>query len=246
MPEATEVDEANAGSTHAERLESSWRVNAQAWTHAVRTHRIASRRAGTDAAIIDAVLGTKAHRVLDLGCGEGWMARALVARGCDVVGVDASPELIAAARAMAGARYEIATYAELASRQRTSEAFDAGVFNFALLGEDVHTALRAARQLLRTEGALVVQTVHPWSVGANAPYADGWRIETFDAFGGDFSEPMPWYFRTLGSWLEALLASGFVLGAMVEPLDVATGQPLSLLLRASSKIDSGLAEPDRA
>ena len=38
------------------------------------------------------------RRTLDLGCGEGRFARDLAARGYDVVGVDASPTMLAAAR----------------------------------------------------------------------------------------------------------------------------------------------------
>lgn len=39
------------------------------------------------------------ERILDLGCGEGGLTVELVARGCTVVGVDASPAQVAAARA---------------------------------------------------------------------------------------------------------------------------------------------------
>ncbi|MEO8923929.1 MAG: class I SAM-dependent methyltransferase, partial [Caldimonas sp.] len=172
MPDAVESNALES------RLEQSWRSNAEAWSSAVRERRIASRRAGTDAAIVDAVRRTHARRVLDLGCGEGWLARALVERDCEVVGVDASPELIAAARALGAARYEFAAYAELASRTNELGSFDAAVFNFALLGEDVQTPLRAARALLHDSGVLIVQTVHPWMACGDTPYADGWRIET--------------------------------------------------------------------
>ena len=39
------------------------------------------------------------ERILDLGCGDGALTARLVALGCDVVGVDSSPEMVAAARA---------------------------------------------------------------------------------------------------------------------------------------------------
>ncbi|GAA0722117.1 class I SAM-dependent methyltransferase [Dokdonella soli] len=215
------------------RLEHSWRANAAAWSSAVREQRIASRRAGTDAAIIDAVVRTGARRVLDLGCGEGWLARALAARGREVVGIDASPELVSAARALGGGRFEIASYAGLAARTQAFGVFDAVACNFSLLGEDVQMPLRAAREALRSGGSLVVQTVHPWAACGNDPYVDGWRIETFETFGGKFNEPMPWYFRTLSSWLRDLRSNSFVIDEMIEPVDPASGRPLSLLLRCS-------------
>ncbi len=43
---------------------------------------------------------------------------------------------------------------------------------------------------------------------------------------------MPWYFRTLGSWLACLRAAGFELWALDEPLHPETRAPLSLLLDA--------------
>ena len=46
-----------------------------------------------------AVAATGARRVLDLGCGEGWLARALAAGGLDVTGVDGAPALVEAATA---------------------------------------------------------------------------------------------------------------------------------------------------
>jgi hypothetical protein len=43
--------------------------------------------------------------------------------------------------------------------------------------------LAAARARLARGGALVIQTVHPWTARGDAPYADGWRTETFAGFG---------------------------------------------------------------
>ena len=39
------------------------------------------------------------ERILDVGCGEGTLTRKIIERGATVLGVDASPEMIAAARA---------------------------------------------------------------------------------------------------------------------------------------------------
>ena len=84
------------------KIVESWRTNAPAWTVAVREEQIESRRLVTDQAIIDAVLSRSPHSVLDIGCGEGWLAREFASRNIDVVGIDVVPELIEAANAPVG------------------------------------------------------------------------------------------------------------------------------------------------
>ena len=42
----------------------------------------------------------RGERILDLGCGDGPLTKQLCDLGCDVVGVDASPQMVAAARAL--------------------------------------------------------------------------------------------------------------------------------------------------
>ena len=66
-------------------LLDSWQHNAQAWIDAVRSGSIESRRQVTDQAILLAILGRQPERVLDLGCGEGWLLRALGDRGVEAV-----------------------------------------------------------------------------------------------------------------------------------------------------------------
>jgi 2-polyprenyl-3-methyl-5-hydroxy-6-metoxy-1,4-benzoquinol methylase len=211
----------------------SWMANADAWTRAVREGRIASRRLATDAAIVEAVAERKPGRVLDLGCGEGWLMRALTERGIEAIGLDVSLELVMAAEETGGGRYRCCSYEELVDDPtRAGGPYDAIACNFSLLGEDLVPLLRALRGNLAPGGALIIQTVHPWTAAGAEGYADGWRTETFDAFGDDFAEPMPWYFRTLASWVDALRDGGFRVTALREPIHPETGQPASLVMVA--------------
>jgi 2-polyprenyl-3-methyl-5-hydroxy-6-metoxy-1,4-benzoquinol methylase len=217
------------------RIAESWRANAPAWTEAVREGRIPSRVAGTDAAIIAAIGRVAPRTLVDIGCGEGWLARALPPDKIRVTGIDASPELIAAARALGGGRFETMSYDALGSGAASLGApFDLAVCNFSLIGADVAAVLRGVFALLRPGGALLIQTVHPRIACGDGPYEDGWRLETFAAFGGAFPAPMPWYFRTLHSWDAAIDAGGFNITERSEPKDDA-GRTLSLLLRCSRK-----------
>ncbi len=94
---------------------SSWQTNADAWTGAVRSGAIESRRLVTDAAIIEAVCSRSPGLVQDLGCGEGWLARALHRRGIAVSGLDAEPRLIEAAQRAGGGIFQVGTYQSLAA-----------------------------------------------------------------------------------------------------------------------------------
>jgi 2-polyprenyl-3-methyl-5-hydroxy-6-metoxy-1,4-benzoquinol methylase len=211
----------------------SWMANADAWTRAVREGRIPSRRLATDAAIVQAVAELEPRRVLDLGCGEGWLMRALAERGIETVGLDVSLELVMAAEETGGGRYRCCSYDELVDDPtRAGGPYDAIACNFSLLGADLPPLLRALRANLAPGGALVIQTVHPWTAAGDEGYADGWRTETFAACGGGFAEPMPWYFRTLQSWVDALRTAGFRVTTLREPLNPKTRQPASLLMVA--------------
>ncbi|HEY0808615.1 MAG TPA: hypothetical protein VGD49_00585, partial [Longimicrobiales bacterium] len=63
-------------------------------------------------------------------------------------------------------------------------------------------------------------------------YQDAWRIEDFAAMGSDFATAMPWYFRTLSSWINSVINAGCVIEELREPHNEATGKPLSLIIIA--------------
>ena len=46
---------------------------------------------------------------------------------------------------------------------------------------------------------------------------------------------MPWYFRTLASWIATLRDGGFTLAGLDEPLHPKDGRPLSLILEARAE-----------
>lgn len=223
------------GSDQSDDLARSWISNAEVWIAAVRGGGIESRRLVTDRSIVEAVLAQQPRRVLDLGCGEGWLARALAKQGVDCVGVDGSPSLIEAAQSAGGGIFHVCTYSDLANgSSNIGRGFDVVSANFAILHEEVAALLRALRKTLVPRGRIVIQTVHPWSVGG--VYCDGWREENFQNF-EDVWQPMPWYFRTLSSWVTLLRECGYVIIDLVEPRHPERQSPMSLLIIAESKKD---------
>ncbi|MBA3849614.1 MAG: hypothetical protein C0502_06415 [Opitutus sp.] len=97
-------------------------------------------------------------RVVEFGCGTGWLALALAQRGYSVLGVDISEDAVCHARATAASRgldnieYRAADY----------EHFDgAGTFDFAIFHDALHhaedeiAALRCAYAALRPGGCVI-------------------------------------------------------------------------------------------
>lgn len=206
----------------------AWSRNADPWTAAVRGGDIETRTLVTNDAIVDAVRSLGPATGVDLGCGEGWLVRALPEVA--MVGVDAIPALVDKAKAAGGGDFCVLSYEQIA-QGRLALAVDVAVCNFSLIGnEAVDGLLRAAPTYLRQGGSLVVQTVHPLIACGDVPYADGWRAGSWAGFSSDFADAPPWYFRTIASWIALFAAHGLRLTALREPLHPRTGKPVSLIL----------------
>jgi len=208
----------------------SWDRNAGNWTRVVREGLIPSRRAGTDEAVLNAVAKLAPKRLLDIGCGEGWLVRAAVARtSCAAVGIDGAATLIDAAQAADSmSLYRVVDYDSFAASD-IGAGFDVAVFNYSLFAEDIAPLLRAAAARLAPSGAIVIQTLHPGD-GTE----DGWRTEDFTAFDGGDWAAMPWYYRSLGSWRTTVRDAGLEIRDIREPA-AEDGRVLSLLLICAPK-----------
>ncbi len=222
-------------SDQEQQIKQSWEANAEAWIRAIDQNQIESRRAATDEAILQALLRYKPRRVLDVGCGEGWLTRALANRGVEVVGVDGCAVLVDRAILKGGGYFRAIGYDEIiADPAILGQPYDGIVCNFSLLGEEIGDLLRSLRKAIVSDGHLLIQTVHPFTACQEQPYVDGWKTETFDNFGGAFREPMPWYFRTVSSWFQEVSESGWRVCEFNEPTHPQTKIPLSMLLICQS------------
>jgi 2-polyprenyl-3-methyl-5-hydroxy-6-metoxy-1,4-benzoquinol methylase len=222
MSQPPEADEA--------RILRSWSINADPWIEAIRSANIESRKNVTDRAIVAAVTGLQAERVLDLGCGEGWLARALGALGMKVTGVDAVASLVEEARRRGGGDFHLLDYDDIASGRLRAGPFDAAVCNFSLLGrESVQSLLAGVSGYLNLSGHLVIQTLHPLAACGDQEYRDGWREGHWTGFGARFTDPAPWYFRRLETWLALLPLCGFEVLECREPTAAGARAPASVI-----------------
>lgn len=164
------------------------------------------------------------RRTLDLGCGEGRLSRDLKRLGHDVVGVDRSPTMVAAARA-ADPTIEVLE-ADAAALPFADGSFDLVLAFMSLQDvDDLDGALREAARVLEPNGRLCFAIVHP--LGS----AGLWRDDVFVIDGSYLDES---YFRDhvevrgleltltskhrpLQSYVEALARAGFLIERLREP-----------------------------
>ena len=216
------------------KIIDSWGKNAEPWTRAVRENRIESRVRVTNAAVVDAVLDRTPRSVLDVGCGEGWLVRALASHGVRGIGIDVVPELVARAAEGGGGEFSVASYEDIVAG-RLNVRVDTIVANFSLIGhESVDRLMAVLHRLLNPGGRLVIQTLHPViaTIGTPHPYVDGWRDGSWAGCGSDFIDPAPWYFRTVSRWVQLLAECKWHLLEIREPVHPATRQPVSIIFIA--------------
>ncbi|MCS7018295.1 MAG: methyltransferase domain-containing protein [Cytophagales bacterium] len=208
----------------------TWKANAKHWIDAIEQNKIISRQLATNRAIVEEVLLLQPRSVLDMGCGEGWLVRTLATHQIQASGVDAVPAFIEYARQKGTEQYWVASYEDILAGALADHFFDVITFNFSLFEQQITEQLLAyTPQMLCSKGCVIIQTLHPFNLPADAPYVSHWEQDNWQGL-NDFSETHAWYFRTISDWVALIVSSGFRLIKIREPLHPSSMRPLSFLL----------------
>jgi SAM-dependent methyltransferase len=156
----------------------------------------------------------RGQRVLDLGCGTGDDALHLASRGVEVLGIDASPAMVKAARDRGVAARELA----IESMDTLSGVFDGALSNFGAfncVGDVRRAALELAR-LLRPGGyaAICVLSRFWWRESVRFLAAGDLRRAARRWRGRTMWNGLTVHYRTVRQW-EAVFAPQFVLARSV-------------------------------
>jgi SAM-dependent methyltransferase len=138
---------------HWSRIAAEW----TAWARAPNHDAFWAYRAS-----LRAFIGRGAGEALDVGCGEGRVARVLKDCGYRVTAIDPVEQLVSAAEQAGSAdAYQVATAAHLPFENCS---FDLAVaYNVLMDVEDVPAALVEVARVLHPSGTLVISIVHPFA-----------------------------------------------------------------------------------
>lgn len=168
--------------------------------------------------------------VLDVGCGDGQIARALASQGSDVLGIDPTQKHIDIAIARGGGpRYQLGDATHLPVRDESQDAVVAClVFEHI---DEVDAAIGEVSRVLKTGGQFSFFLNHPLLQTPGSGWIDDfildppeqyWRIgpylvetETIEEVEKDVF--IRFIHRPLSRYVNALLAAGLSIERMLEP-----------------------------
>lgn len=180
-----------------------------------------------------------AERILDLGCGDGALTRKLEDMGCELVGIDSSPELIQAALALG-----IDATVQNASEMDFHEEFDA-VFSNAVLHwiKDADRLIQRVFEALRPGGRFVAECGgHKCIETIQTALITELEIRGYDGWAVN-----PWYFPTAQEYGNRMRRVGFDV-RYIEVIPRSTrlpGDVTGFLETFAGSFVSVLPEPDR-
>ena len=158
--------------------------------------------------------------VLDAGCGEGYLARVLAARGARVTGIDISPALIRQARAKdtdGAIEYRAADLSQ--QLPELASSFDA-VASYLVLNDvpGYQGFARTIADVLRPGGSAVLAFNNPYYGVLSrhvTDYFDSGRVSPYRGF-WKVGVKIYYYHRTLEDYLDAFLSCGLQLTKLAD------------------------------
>ena len=169
----------------------------------VRNASFVAEHGGEIAAWLDAKPGM---RILDLGCGDGALTASLAATGAEVIGVDSSPEMVAAARRR-GLDARLMDGADLAFDGGFDAVFSSAALHWML---DAGAVIAGVARALRPGGRFVGEMGGEGNVAA-VVVALGAALTPR---GVDAAALNPWHFPAPEAWTALLEGGGFAVERM--------------------------------
>jgi SAM-dependent methyltransferase len=210
-------------------LRSTWRARADAWVRWARSPELDDDFWLFHLRHFLDLLPSPGRLVVDVGCGEGRLTRALAAAGYQVVGADTASTLIKAALSHPdSAPAIVADATRLPFPDGSADLITA----FMCLHDfdDMPAAVAEAARILTPGGRFAIALHHPF---VTARFAGTYLAEqryTLTVQRSDASMTYEGTHRPLAAYIEALTAAGLVIETIREPARNDVGQSAKLFL----------------
>ena len=222
------MHEQNHTADQTSRLRQQWDAAAPGWIERMRNRGDISREGLLDEWMLRAMGDFSGKKIIDLGCGEGRFSRMLAERGAHVTGIELSDPMLRAAIAQR-VNDEIYLPGDMENLHNVlDEQFDIAVAYLTLIDVlNYRSAIQEAFRVLRPGGRFVVCNLAPMVTAGNGwiRSADGTKLHfRLDNYLDETAREMPLcgvvllnIHRTLSSYINAFIDSGFVLDRIDEP-----------------------------
>jgi SAM-dependent methyltransferase len=212
-------------------LRDFWNSVADDWRIQVGDEGDENRRLNSDPVLWKFAGDVRGRRVLDAGCGTGYLTKKLHDSGAHVTGVDFSNRMVEIARE---ANPQLDFRVDCCSELRTcnDDEFDLLVSNYVLMDvAELDGCVRAFARVLKPRGVAVVVFSHPCFPQGRARIVEGdsrrltyaWDFSYFerrrctDPPWSHFKEEFIWFHRPLSDYWDAFRAAGFTIDEFAEP-----------------------------
>jgi SAM-dependent methyltransferase len=157
--------------------------------------------------VVDLLDPRPGERILDLGCGDGYLTARLAALGCDVLGVDASAAQVAAAQRI-GVRAEVVDALALDFEGEFDAVFSNATLHWV---KDPDRAIANVFRALKPGGRFVAE----FGGAGGLAHIRAALAEALSRRGFDFATLDPWYFPTAEEYGGRLEQAGFEVETIV-------------------------------
>ncbi len=213
-----------------EETRAFWNRVAYDWDIQVGDKGDSNRVLNSDPVLWDFVGDVAGLKVLDVGCGTGYLSRMLHERGAYVIGIDFSEKMIEIA---SGKNLQVPFRVDSCSELKTvaDGSVDMVIGNYVLMDTpDLTGAIKAFNRVLKTNGFAVVVFSHScFPQGRATVSTDGQAVRYYWPFPyfeqrkcidppwGHFTSEFIWFHRPLSDYWKAFISLGFEVVKFEEP-----------------------------
>jgi len=223
-----------------EQISQAWDKVADKWSSGYTGYGDLNRKYVVDPVIFRLIGSVKSLSILDAGCGNGYLCRALSKKDAKMVGVDTSERNIEIARqkgkeAALGITYNVGNICNLAMFQ--DEAFDMVISNLVLMDlPDLDKAVKELHRVLKKKGRLIFSIMHPCF---SSPPVHGWvripqdsdrkedriywKVDRYFDRSMEIWQFPDWpplysFHRPLSDYIKTIIGNGFTITDLEEPV----------------------------